>query len=81
MSADIQRWVVEYFFLDELSLLLLTHLSFEKVEGGVGLLDFDGSALSLLLLEEGTEIFIFAIVLATLHLNLTINLFRSYRLL
>lgn len=67
MRTDIERRVIKYLFLQELLLLILIHISFEEMKRSIGLLDLDGFALPLLLLEDGAEVSIFAVVFAALH--------------
>jgi hypothetical protein len=40
MGADVQRGVIKYLLLDELSLLLLTHLPLKEVKGRIGFFHF-----------------------------------------
>jgi hypothetical protein len=67
MRTDVEGRVIEYFFLEELLLLIFIHIAFQEVEGSICFLDFDGFALPLLLLEDGAQVSIFSVVLASLH--------------
>lgn len=67
MSANIQRGIVEYFFLQQLPLLIFIHFLFQKVKGSISFLDDDGLTCSLLLLEDTRQVFIIDIIFAAVH--------------
>lgn len=67
MCTDIQRRVVEDFFLNQLTMLVLAHFFFQKVKRSASFLNSDWLAHSFLLLEQRTQVFIFSIVLTALH--------------
>ena len=74
MCADVEGGVVKYFFLNQLLLLFLTQLSFQKMEGRVGLFELDWSLLSLLLLKNRTQVTIFTVVFTSVHFGFFINI-------
>lgn len=67
MCTDVERRVVEYLLLDQLLLLVFAHLPLQEVERRIRLLHLHRSALPLLLVEDRTQITIFAIVFAAVH--------------
>jgi hypothetical protein len=67
VSTDIERGIVEYFLLQELLLLIFIHIPFQEMERSIGLFDLNWLTLSLLLLEDGAQVSIFAVVLTSLH--------------
>jgi len=70
MGTDVEGRVVEDLLLHQLLLLFLAELPLEEVEGWVGLLQLDWPLLPFLLLEDGAQIAILAVVLAAVHLLL-----------
>ena len=67
MCADVEGGVVEDLLLEELLLLVLVHILFQKVERGADLFHLYGFALPLLLLEDRTQVGVFSVVPAALH--------------
>lgn len=67
MCADVEGRIIEYFLLEKLLLLILVHVLFQEVERSAHLLHLYGLALSLLLLEDGTEVGVLSVVSAALH--------------
>jgi hypothetical protein len=72
MSAHIEFGVVEYLFLKELLLLLLSHFLFHEMKGDVNLLSSDGLSHSFLFLKNSTEIIVIDIIFAAFHCTILI---------
>ena len=67
MGADVERRVIEYFFLEHLFSLLFSHLPFHEVEGWVCFLHLDGTLLSFLFVEYWAEVSVFSVVFTAVH--------------
>lgn len=67
MCADVKGGIIEDFLLEELLLLVLIHILLQEVERSTDLFHLDGLALSLLLLEDRTQVGVFSVVSAALH--------------
>lgn len=68
VSAHVELWIIEYFFLKELFFGLVVHIFFKEMERSISLLGFYGASHSLLFLEDGVEIFIISIVTTALYI-------------
>lgn len=66
MCGHVQLRVVEDFFLEKLLFGLLVHVFLEEMKGSVSLLGLDGSAETLLFLENCVEVLVVCVVAAAL---------------
>lgn len=67
MRADVKGGIIEDLLLEELLLLVFVHILLQEVERSTDLFHLDGLALSLLLLEDRTQVGVFSVVSAALH--------------
>ena len=68
VCAHVEFGIIKYFFLKELFFGLIIHIFFEEMKRCISLLSFDGSAHSLLFLEDSIEIFIIRIIATALDI-------------